>query len=349
MSVKNKINNINLWIKKNTSIKEQILRVKKFEVGQSNPTFLLKSENISYVLRSKPLGNLLRGAHRIDREYKVINALSNSNIPVPQIYGYCSDIDIIGNEFYIMEFLQGLHEFDPDLPSYTHEQRDKIYNHKITILAELVKIDVNKIGLKNFGKPYSYIERQINLWIKQYRHSQTKHIESMEYLIENIPKYIPSEINNLEPCLLHGDFRLDNMILEKNKDNSKIIGLLDWELSTLSPPFIDLSYWALMLRFENKWPIGGLSIYKNHKLNPGIPNEEKILERYLNLTGFDKPKYWNFLLAFNSFRFAGILQGIAKRVIDGNNSGDNSYEVGKQAEPVANMGSKILQEYLHTL
>jgi aminoglycoside phosphotransferase (APT) family kinase protein len=133
----------------------------------------------------------------------------------------------------------------------------------------------------------------------------------------------------------------------KNENNSmKVLGLLDWELSTLSPPFIDLSYWALMLRFETNWPIGGLGQYRNIHKNSGIPEEEEMLESYLNITGFDKPKYWKYLLAFNSFRFAGILQGIAKRVIDGNNAGENAYEVGEQAEIVANLGKEIFKEYL---
>ena len=139
---------------------------------------------------------------------------------------------------------------------------------------------------------------------------------------------------------LHGDFRLDNMMLNKEK----VIGLLDWELSTLAPPFIDLSYWALMLRFEKDWPIGGLGNNKKLLSNSGIPSEEKILEIYLNKTGLDKPKYWKFLLAFNSFKFAGILQGIAKRVIDGNNAGTNGFEVCQQTEPVAMLGSQILKE-----
>ena len=127
-------------------------------------------------------------------------------------------------------------------------------------------------------------------------------------------------------------------------DKEKVIGLLDWELSTIAPPFIDLSYWALMLRFEKDWPIGGLGNYEQVISNSGIPSEESILEKYLNLTGLDKPKYWKFLLAFNSFRFAGILQGIAKRVIDGNNAGNNGYEVGEQTESVAILGSEILKE-----
>jgi aminoglycoside phosphotransferase (APT) family kinase protein len=262
------------------------------------------------------------------------------------MYGYCDDVNVFGSEFYIMEFLDGSHEFDPILPHYSSKQRKQIYRHKIEILAELASVDLEELGLEKFGRPKGYLERQISLWIKQYRASQTKNIESMEFLIENIPKYIPKEIDDLSPCLLHGDFRLDNMMLKNENNSMKVHGLLDWELSTLSPPFIDLSYWALMLRFETNWPIGGLGQYRNIHKNSGIPEEEEMLESYLNITGFDKPKYWKYLLAFNSFRFAGILQGIAKRVIDGNNAGENAYEVGEQAEIVANLGKEIFKEYL---
>ena len=346
MSVKNKINNLNFWIREKTSLDAEIVTIKKFQVGQSNPTYLLKSNSKSFVLRSMPLGNLLPGAHRIDREYRVMSALSMSKLPVPKMYGYCNDINIFGSEFYIMEFLDGTHEFDPILPNYSAKQRGQIYNHKTEILADLAMVDLAELKLEDFGRPQGYLERQINLWIKQYRSSQTKNIESMEFLIEHIPKYIPKEIDNLPPCLLHGDFRLDNMILKNENNSLSILGLLDWELSTLSPPFIDLSYWALMLRFETSWPIGGLGNFRNLNQDSGIPSEDQILETYLNITGFDKPKYWQYLLAFNSFRFAGILQGIAKRVIDGNNAGENAYEVGEQAETVADLGKKILMEYL---
>ena len=337
---------LNHWIKKNTTIEADILSIKKFEAGQSNPTYLLLSEYKNFVLRSKPTGKLLPGAHRIDREFKVMTSLESSTIPVPKIFGYCQNEDLIGSEFYIMEYLEGNHEFDPLLPNYEVDQRDKIYKHKIKILAELASLNLNKVGLEKFGRPEGYLERQINLWIKQYRDSQTKDIESMEFLIENIPRNIPEEISILPPCLLHGDFRLDNMIIKKDNGFEKIIGLLDWELSTLSPPFIDLSYWILMLKFEKDWPIAGIGNYNKSLAKSGIPAEETILETFLNMTGLDRPKYWKYLLAFNSFRFAGILQGIAKRVINGNNAGNNGYEVGEQAEPVAKLGAKILKEYL---
>ena len=346
MIEKQNIKNLGLWLKQNTLLQIEIISLVKFETGQSNPTFIIKSDKRNYVLRSKPKGTLLKGAHRIDREYKVMDSLKNSQIPVPKMYCYCKDVEVIGSEFYIMEFLEGNHEVDPFLKHYNNLEKEKIYDHKIDILTELASLDIKELGLEEFGRPLGYLERQTNLWISQYRASQTKEIESMEFLIENIPKFIPKEIDILPPSLLHGDFRLDNMILKKDKTLNEVAGLLDWELSTLAPPFIDLSYWAVMLRFKKEWPIGGLGNNGNLIQNSGIPSEEMILEKYLNKTGLEKPKYWKYLLAFNSFRFAGILQGIAKRLIDGNNAADNAYQVGEQAEPVAKLGAELLKEYL---
>ena len=346
MIEKQNIKNLGLWLKQNTLLQIEIISLVKFETGQSNPTFIIKSDKKNYVLRSKPKGTLLKGAHRIDREYKVMDSLKNSQIPVPKMYCYCKDVEVIGSEFYIMEFLEGNHEVDPFSKHYNNLEKEKIYDHKIDILTELASLDIKELGLEEFGRPLGYLERQTNLWISQYRASQTKEIESMEFLIENIPKFIPKEIDILPPSLLHGDFRLDNMILKKDKTLNEVAGLLDWELSTLAPPFIDLSYWAVMLRFKKEWPIGGLGNNGNLIQNSGIPSEEMILEKYLNKTGLEKPKYWKYLLAFNSFRFAGILQGIAKRLIDGNNAAENAYQVGEQAEPVAKLGAELLKEYL---
>ena len=159
MSVKNKINNLNLWIREKTSLEEDIVSIKKFEIGQSNPTYLLKANFKNFVLRSKPLGNLLPGAHRIDREYKVMSALRESKLPVPKMYGYCNDVNVFGSEFYIMEFLNGSHEIDPILPNYSSKQRKEIYRHKIEILAELASVDLVELGLENFGRPKGYLER----------------------------------------------------------------------------------------------------------------------------------------------------------------------------------------------
>ena len=340
------IKNLDLWLKQNTQLQIEIISLVKFETGQSNPTFIVKSDKKNYVLRSKPKGILLKGAHRIDREYKVMSSLQNSKIPVPRMYAYCRDARVIGIEFYIMEFVEGNNEVDPFMVHYNNSQKEKIYDHKIEILSELALFDIKKLGLEEFGRPLGYLERQINLWVQQYRASQTKEIESMEFLIENIPKLIPKEIDLLPPALLHGDFRLDNMILSKNKKINKIVALLDWELSTLAPPFIDLSYWVLMLKFKKDWPIGGLGNNDSLRKKLGIPSEEKILENYLNKPGLEKPKYWKYLIAFKSFRFAGILQGIAKRVINGNSAGHNAYKVGEQAEKVAILGKDILKEYL---
>ena len=294
MNQKIMINNLNRWIKKNIKLEINIDSLEKFEIGQSNPTFIIKSNNENYVLRSKPQGELLKGAHRIDREYKVMFSLRESNIPVPKMYGYCQDTEVIGSEFYIMQCIEGNNEVDPFLKKYNNIEKENIYNSKIDILVELASIDIKKIGLEKFGRPKGYLDRQVKLWINQYRLSQTQEIKSMEFLIENIPKYIPKDLDNLSPCLLHGDFRLDNMILRKEKGINKITALLDWELSTLAPPFIDLSYWALMLRFDHNWPIAGLGNNGNLRFNSGIPSEEFILERYISKTGLEKPKYWKF-------------------------------------------------------
>ena len=290
MIEKQNIKNLGLWLKQNTLLQIEIISLVKFETGQSNPTFIIKSDKKNYVLRSKPKGTLLKGAHRIDREYKVMDSLKNSQIPVPKMYCYCRDVEVIGSEFYIMEFVEGNHEVDPFLKHYNNLEKENIYDHKVDILTELASVDIKGLGLEEFGRPLGYLERQTNLWVSQYRASQTKDIESMEFLIENIPKFIPKEIDMLPPSLLHGDFRLDNMILTKDKTLNKIAGLLDWELSTIAPPFIDLSYWALMLRFKKEWPIRGLGNDGNLIQNSGIPSEEMILEKYLNKTGLEKPK-----------------------------------------------------------
>ena len=168
MLVKKSINILNHWIKKNTTIEADILSIKKFKGGQSNPTYLLKSEHKNFVLRSKPTGKLLPGAHRIDREFKVMSSLEASTIPVPKMFGYCQDEDLIGSEFYIMEYLEGNNENDPLLTNYDVDQRDKIYRNKIKILADLASLNLKEVGLEKFGRPEGYLERQINLWIKQY-------------------------------------------------------------------------------------------------------------------------------------------------------------------------------------
>ena len=338
-----KNDNLKKWLQEKLPIVGDLKKIEKFEIGQSNPTYLLHCENKKLVLRSKPMGNLLRGAHRIDREYKVMNALKETKIPVPNMITYCEENNIIGSEFYLMDFIDGIKEKNPILENYSKDEKKKIYTKKLEVLINLARLDLKKFNLEDYGKKVDYLSRQIDLWIKQYRSSETKKIEAMEFLIENLEPNIPKMYQKFNVVLTHGDFRIDNIIFSKDLD---IASLLDWELSTLAPPFIDLSYWCLMLRFESNWLIPGLGMIRDDVLTAGIPEEKDLLQLYKDALGYDIGKSWNFLLAFNCFRFAGILQGVYKRSKDGNNAGKDANSVGLLTEPVSKMGEKLLKLYL---
>lgn len=338
-----KNDNLKKWLQEKLPIVGDLKKIEKFDIGQSNPTYLLHCENKKLVLRSKPMGNLLRGAHRIDREYKVMNALKETKIPVPNMITYCEENNIIGSEFYLMDFIDGIKEKNPILENYSKDEKKKIYTKKLEVLINLARLDLKKFNLEDYGKKVDYLSRQIDLWIKQYRSSETKKIEAMEFLIENLEPNIPKMYQKFNVVLTHGDFRIDNIIFSKDLD---IASLLDWELSTLAPPFIDLSYWCLMLRFESNWLIPGLGMIRDDVLTAGIPEENDLLQLYKDALGYDIGKSWNFLLAFNCFRFAGILQGVYKRSKDGNNAGKDANSVGLLTEPVSKMGEKLLKLYL---
>ena len=338
----NKIqDNLGKWVKTSTDNIGKLVKLEKFNVGQSNPTYILKYEKKNLVLRTTPNGKLLRGAHRIDREFKVMSALKNTTIPVPIMYAYCENTKIIGTEFFLMEYIDGYREVSPLLQDYGEEIIESLYLEKLKLLTSLAKLDLKDINLDKYGRLENYLERQIKLWTLQYRASETKKINSMEFLIKNLNENIPNIFDKMPYVLLHGDFRIDNIIF--NKAN-KIACLLDWELSTLAPPFIDLAYWCLMLRFNQKWVIGGLGSCEDRKNLKGIPSEKRLLDSYSKSVGYISEKEWKYLLAFNAFRFTGILQGIKKRVKDGNNAGHNAVHVGDLAESVSNLGKKLFEE-----
>ena len=265
-------NNLKIWLEKKLPRLGNLNKIEKFDVGQSNPTYLLHCDNKKIVLRSKPMGNLLRGAHRIDREYRVMSALRETKIPVPNMIIYCDENKIIGSEFFLMDFIDGIKEKKPILENYSKDEKKKIYKKKLEALVNLAQLDLKKYNLEDYGKKSDYLFRQIDLWIKQYRASETQKIEAMEFLIENLGSNIPDIYEKFNPVLTHGDFRIDNMIFSKNLD---IASLLDWELSTLAPPFIDLSYWCLMLRFETDWLIPGLGQIRDNSITEGIPKEKE--------------------------------------------------------------------------
>ena len=233
------------------------INLDKFSSGQSNPTYSLQTnlgkQDGRFVLRTQPAGLLLKSAHAVDREFRVMKALGKTAVPVPGMIAACDDPDVIGMKFFIMREVEGETLFDPALAGYAGADRHALFHAKIDVLAALAQLDPIALGLEGFGKPSGYIDRQLGTWTRQYRASETEPIAAMEFLLAELPNCLDLEIPGF--CVIHGDFRLDNLLI---RDQIKIAALIDWELSTLGPAFIDLSYWCAMLRMDAKWPIGGL-------------------------------------------------------------------------------------------
>ena len=310
------------WIDENVPNAGKIQTVEQFKGGQSNPTYKIVTDNKSLVLRRKPPGKLLPSAHAVDREYKVITALYETDVPVPKTYGLCEDNDVAGTAFFVMDFLDGDLFWDPMIPSMTNSDRTEIYKNKNKTLAKLHSVDYKKIGLEDYGKPGNYVARQVSRWSKQYRASETDNIEAMNNLIEWLPKNIPDDD---ETTIVHGDYRLDNMILR----NNEVIGILDWELSTLGHPIADFSYHCLSWRTQE-------AFWDEAKLRElGIPSEKEYMEMYCENTGKDLSKNWEFYMAFNMFKIAGILQGILGRVRDGTAASKHAEERGSMVFPLS--------------
>lgn len=314
------------------------ITLEKFAVGQSNPTYLLKTKAKTYVLRRKPTGVLLKSAHAVDREYRVMGALAKTPVPVPKVYALCEQDEVIGTTFFVMEFVDGRTFLDPALPELPPPQRRALYEHQVDVIAKLSAIDPNAIGLSDFGKPGNYIERQVNRWTKQYRASETEVIVEMENLIEWLPNHLPQEEQRV--ALVHGDFRLDNLLIDPKEP--RVVGVVDWELSTLGHPFVDFSYWSTMLRLPRSTHHQGLAGEDRALL--GIPSEKELVDLYRRRSGQEIPGDWTFWLAFHCFRFSAIVQGVLKRYLDGNASSPAAREVGAMARPVAELGWKAIRE-----
>lgn len=309
------------------------LVVEQFKGGQSNPTFKLSAGDQRYVMRAKPgpVAKLLPSAHAIEREFKVMNALNKAGFPAARQYALCADEDIIGRAFYIMEFVDGRVLWDQSLPGMTPAQRGEIYDEMNRVIAQLHTIDYAAIGLADYGKPGNYFARQIDRWTKQYRASETEKIEAMDNLIEWLPHNIPP---GDDTSIVHGDYRLDNMMFHPTEP--RIMAILDWELSTLGHPLADFSYHCMSWhvtpgQFRG---IAGL----DHKAL-GIPNEQEYIAKYCERTGKTiRQEDFNFYLAYNLFRMAGILQGIMKRYVDGTASSAQAKKSGEAARPMAELG-----------
>ncbi|HYM29933.1 MAG TPA: phosphotransferase [Candidatus Cybelea sp.] len=314
------------------------LEVEQFKGGQSNPTFRLSAGGKRYVLRRKPPGKLLPSAHAVDREYRVISALKGSDVPVARTYALCQDDAVIGTAFYIMDYVEGRVLWDQTLPGMTKLQRAAHYDEMNRIISALHKIDYKAVGLGDFGREGSYLERQISRWTKQYRASETEKIESMERLIEWLPAHIP---DGDETSVVHGDYRLDNMIFHPSEP--RVLAVLDWELSTLGHPLADFAYHCMT------WRLGGAEyrgIAGIDYATLGIPTESEYVAAYCRRTGRKSIPNWDYYLAYNMFRLAGILQGIMGRVVDGTASNPRAIESGKRARPMAEAGWRQVEKML---
>ncbi len=289
--------------------------IRKFNAGQSNPTYLVEAASGRYVLRAKPPGQLLKSAHQVDREYRVMAALKGSKVPVPEVLHLSDEASPIGRMFYVMAFVEGRIFWDPALPEISSPQeRGAIYDAMNGVLAALHDVDVEAVGLGDYGRPGSYFERQLTRWSSQYRASETGTIETMDRLIGWLEDNLVADDGRVS--LVHGDYRLDNMMFAP--DRPEVVAVLDWELSTLGHPFADLSYQCMQWRLPHASGFRGLGGLDRTAL--GLPTEAEYVARYCRRRGLDGIPDWTFHLAFSFFRLAAICQGVYKRALDGNAS-----------------------------
>ncbi|TMJ77965.1 MAG: phosphotransferase family protein [Alphaproteobacteria bacterium] len=304
------------------------ITAEKTPSGQSNPTFILGSPSGKYVLRKKPPGQLLKSAHAVDREYRVMKGLENTDVPVPRMLLLCEDDSVIGTAFFVMEFVDGTVFWNPALPELTKAQRANVYDEQNRALAALHSVDPAKVGLADFGKAGSYFARQRDRWTKQYRASETEHLGDMERLIAWLEKNEPP-----------GDYRLDNMIFAH--DASRLLAVIDWELSTLGHPFSDLAYQCMQWRLPNRDAMRGLADVDRKSL--GIPTEAEYIAKYCQRMSIPEIPHWKFCLAFSFFRLAAIVQGVKKRGLEGNASNpEKALKSGEMVPVLAKMGAAVI-------
>ena len=314
------------------------LRVRQFEGGQSNPTFLLEASSGTYVMRKQPPGTLLPSAHQVDREYRVMDALGSTGVPVPRMHALCEDASVIGTKFYVMEHVAGRLVTNTLMPGFDPAERRAVYLDMVAILARLHEVDPGAVGLADFGRPGNYFARQVSRWTKQYVASETETIPAMDNLIEWLPKNLPADV---PPVVVHGDYRLGNLLLHPREP--RVVAILDWELSTLGDGLADLAYW-LQDRHGDPADAGSLAGADIDAL--GIPTEDEVLDAYCAARRIAGVEDWNFYIAYNMFRSAGISQGVYKRGLDGNASSTKALELGEAARRRAEQGWALVEEML---
>ncbi len=323
------------------------LAIEQFKGGQSNPTYLLTTPGAKYVMRSKPgpVAKLLPSAHAIEREFQVMRALAATDVPVPLMHALCEDESVIGRAFYVMSFMAGRVLWDQGLPDIDRAARPAYYDEMNRVIAALHQVDFKAIGLEAYGKPGNYFERQIGRWSKQYLASITDPNPAMDALLEWLPAHIPASARDeSEVSIVHGDYRLDNLVFHPTEP--RVIAVLDWELSTLGHPLADFSYHCMSWHIQASGVARGLGGRNLDEL--GIPSERSYVQRYCERTGRADVDAvmadWNFYLAYNLFRIAAIVQGIAKRVVDGTASSAQAREAGASAKPLSELAWRFAQK-----
>ena len=311
----------------------------KFKGGQSNPTYLMEAESGRYVLRAKPPGQLLKSAHQVDREFRVMKALATNGVPVPDMLYLSDEQSAIGRMFFVMSYVDGRIFWDPALPDETPASRAAIYDRMNEVLANLHALDPEAIGLGDFGRPGNYFARQIDRWTRQYHASETRKLEDVDWLISWLETHQPPDDGAVS--LVHGDYRIDNMMFEK--DGSRILALLDWELSTLGHPLADLSYQCMQWRLPHASGFRGIGGLDRSAL--GLPTKADYVDAYCRRRGLSGVDHWEFCLAFSFFRLAAIIQGVVKRAEDGNASDPERAQQMAAAVPLlAGMARNLVNE-----
>lgn len=312
--------------------------VTKFQGGQSNPTFLLTTPKDNYVLRRKPPGVLLKSAHAVDREYRVQKALAGTDVPVAKMYLLCEDDDVIGSAFYIMEQVAGRNITDPAMPDFSTADRGAIIDEMNRVLAALHQVDIDAVGLSDYGPEGNYFERQVGRWSKQYRASETEKVPAMDQLMDALVAERPEDDG--QRTLVHGDYRIDNMMFDATGTQCRAV--LDWELSTIGHPFADLAgvimQWQMPTGTEGRG-MGGLD-----RAALGLPSDQDFIAAYCARRGLNGIDHFGYYLGFCFFRMAGIIQGVLKRAIDGNASNpERAIKLGQYVPVFAQHGLDALK------
>lgn len=324
------------------------IKVQQFGPGRSNPTFLIEAQSGSYVLRRQPFGPLLKSAHAVDREYRVLVALRDTDVPVPWAYHLCEDREVVGSMFYVMSFEEGRIFPGAALQEVERDQRGVLYDEMVRVLSSMHDLSPEAIGLGDYGRPGNYFERQVGRMTKQYKASETETIHAMEELMAWLPANTPADDGQVS--LVHGDYHFSNIIFHLTEPRIKAV--LDWELSTLGHPFADLAYFCMGLRLPDNFPIQGLAGKDRALL--GIPEEGRIVEEYCRIRDIGEIRNWPFYLAFSFFRLAAIVQGVKKRAAIGTAShraealrlGDIPAELAQMAVGLIQKGQQRRERYL---